>query len=910
VTHPQVFIRWWREVQPRSTGYTCRLKSTSASFGFLPDQQDLTDMSISNLLFNNSLVCKSILIMILLALMSTGLFFSFQTDKNLVVEKLEATAELCANALRDPLHQGELAQVEKELSAFAAKFSLDAVELYSSDGNVLAVNGWSDNEPQSSLMLGENLSMGWPFLLMVQYSHIIFHQERPLAFLILYRAMSATVITALVIIILVLLLCFRSQLQMVFPKSFFGNRHNRVKEAENVLPYDEAGFEKLVRQRTAEVERQRDRALASSRAKGEYLANVSHEIRTSMNGVVGVLSLLQKSNIGGEKRRLLSVASRSADSLLLIINDILDFSKIEAGHITFENIVFDLREVVEESLALYIDTAFSKKIGLHCYIPLDLRTKLVGDPTRLRQIITNLLSNAIKFTENGEISCRVAEIGKEGGEQQLRFSVEDTGIGIVPEEIDNIFKMFTQAQPDTARKYGGTGLGLNICKNLVELQNGEIGVESKPGQGASFWFTLGFERAEQQDAEGCLCDEIVGKNIVVFENCETCCTIISRYVPKSSVTGFSCKDGSDVLHQLGRMKEESNIPDLLLVGYFLIADGLDFFMRGILDLYGEAAPDLYVLTRQGGIGERLKRKGVAGIIYQPIRLLQLYGEICGKRQVAERLIEMPVERLQGEVLLVDDEQINLHVGKMILERIGFDVQIANDGHEALAKTSEKQYDLVLMDVQMPLLSGIEATEMIRRRERERGDFAQTIVAMTANTLPAVRERCLGAGMNGFITKPIKPDMLIQHLRPILLLRREERSAAAETLRTAEQRSGQVPLDIAIEEELLVWNHRLALEYVGGDSELLADLSKLFLQKKDALLDALEDAVKNLDRDQIGCAAHAFKGAVNHFAAEKCQHLALAIERRAEEGRLDGIEADLEELKEAAVILVEELEERI
>ncbi len=865
-------------------------------------------MSISHLLFKNSRLCKALLITSVIALMSGGLFFSFHADKKRVAEKLEVTAELCSTLLRDPLAQGDLLLVQKEISAFAEKFLLDGIELYSSDGNVLAVVGWSDSRLQGSLMLGENLSLGWPFLLMVQYSRIVMHQDRPPAFLIVYQAMTADVLAALAIAVFVLLLCFRSHLQWIFPSSFFSTGRNRKNEAAAVIFTEEAKLEKLVRQRTAELERQRDLALASSRAKGEYLANVSHEIRTSLNGVVGVLSLLQKSNIGGEKRRLLSVASRSADSLLLIINDILDFSKIEAGHITFENIIFDLREVVEESLALYIDTAFSKKTGLHCYIPPEICTTLVGDPTRLRQIITNLLSNAIKFTENGEISCRVVEAGNVGGRQKLRFSVEDTGIGIVPDEIDNIFKMFTQAQPDTTRKYGGTGLGLNICKNLVELQNGEIGVESRPGQGTSFWFTLEFDRAEQQEPASCLGDEILGKNIVLFENCETCCTIISRYLCKSSVTRFACNAGDDVLHRLGRMKEEGNIPDLVLIGYSLIVDELDWFMREILDLYGEAAPDLFMLTRQSGILERLKRKGVTGIIYKPIRLLQLYEEICGKRQVIEKLIEAPLGQLQGDVLLVDDEQINQHVGKMILERIGFDVEIANNGHEALKKTTEKQYDLVFMDVQMPLLSGIEATEMIRRRERERGDFVQTIVAMTANTLPAVRERCLEAGMDGFISKPIKPEVLIQHLRPILQPKKEDSDETAEIIRAAEQRSGQALIDDMMQAEgHLVWNHRLALEYVGGDAELLIDLAKLFLQKKDVLLTALEDAVKTLDKEQIGWAAHAFKGAVNHFAAEKCRQLASTIERRAEQGLLEGIETDMEELKEAAGILVEELE---
>ncbi|MEE4242703.1 MAG: ATP-binding protein [Desulfopila sp.] len=846
-------------------------------------------------------------------LVAMVLFYSLNSEKKAVVEKLELTAELYDDILREPLRQGNLLQVEREISLFIEKFSLNGVELYSSDGTLLAAKGSGDNGLKNSFMPGENLSVGWPFLLMVQYSHIVFHQDKPLAFLILYRTMSANVIVALIITLLVVLLGFRSQLQMLFFSSFAAERKEKRGGPSISLAGNDLEVEELIRQKTVELARQRDLAQASSQAKGEYLANISHEIRTSMNGVLGVLSLLQKSNLGGEKRRLLGVASRSADSLLLIINDILDFSKIEAGRITFENIVFNLREVVEESLALSVDNARGKNIGLHCYIPFDLDTALVGDPTRLRQIITNLLSNAVKFTENGEVNCRVTTVEKAEGRQRLLFTVEDTGIGIAPEKITQVFDTFTQAQTDTTRKYGGTGLGLNICKNLVELQNGEIGVESTPGRGTSFWFTLDFALAEQQNSPG-LSEEMIRKQIAVFENCETCCTIISQYLPESCVTAYSCKDGTDALLRLAGMKKEGIIPEILLIGYVFIADELDSFMREILDLYGETAPDLFVLARQGGIRERLRRKGVAGIIYKPIGLVQLYEEIYGQKKCFASISEVRLGRLKGNILLVDDEQINQHVGKMVLESIGLDVEIARNGHEALKKTEEKQYDIVFMDVQMPVLSGIETTEMIRRREEIKGDFRQTIVAMTANSLQVVKERCLAAGMNGYIIKPIKPDTLIEYLRPFLSPG-EDGGVKTEKLKDISIHDTDLKVfafEKQREEESgnLSWNHPLALEYVGGDAELLADLFKLFMEKKDTLLDALDDAVTSMDSEQISAAAHAFKGAVNHFAAGQCQQLAYAIEKQAEEGVLYDIEARVTELKAAANILVVELKDRL
>ncbi len=269
-----------------------------------------------------------------------------------------------------------------------------------------------------------------------------------------------------------------------------------LREAE--LKEHRKNLELLVQERTEELRMKRDEALAAARAKSEFLANMSHEIRTPMNGIIGVLSLLRDAPLAEEYRRLLDSATRSADSLLLIINDILDFSKIDAGRIDFESIAFDLRELMEETSELFIDAVNVKNLELVCFVPLEINCRVKGDPTRLRQILTNMVSNAVKFTEHGEVVLRVEPAGRDGDRQILRFSVQDTGIGIAAAVLDRLFEKFTQADGSTTRKYGGTGLGLSVCKQLVQMQGGEIGVKSVLGRGSTFWFTLAFA-----DGGGC-----------------------------------------------------------------------------------------------------------------------------------------------------------------------------------------------------------------------------------------------------------------------------------------------------------------------------------------------------------------------------------------------------------------------
>ncbi len=859
-------------------------------------------MTNAHRFLKTSWLVRGAAIAILFVILLAALYTSYHINKTSVVDKLTVVAELSAERIRLPLTEGDIGAIDREMAAASRLYMLDGAELYSSDGRMLVEYGREQGPLPTSMMLGEHLSVGWPFLLMVQYSRIVFHDDRPLGLLILYQTMSVNAVAGCVVLLLFSLL-FSRRIAGKKRVGAHGNIHHKAlaptAATEELFPADDE-VQRLVHRRTAELERQRDKALLSAQAKSDFLANMSHEIRTTMNGVVGVLSLLQESSFSKEKKRLLDVAVRSADSLLLIINDILDFSKIESGKMDFERITFDLREIVEECVSLYIDTARSKNLRLHCYLPLEVATTVVGDPTRLRQIITNLLSNAVKFTEVGEVSFRVGLIDTGPQTQRLRFDVEDTGIGIEEQKIDGLFEMFTQAEADTARKYGGSGLGLNVCKKLVELQGGEIGVTSSSGQGTTFWFTMSFEIAADSCADGAL----VEKKIALFDNCETCSTIISQYLRGSGLRSRFENGGDDILDQLQQFVETGYVPQLLLVDYNAIADDPDGFIRELDRLFGRRRPELFVLTRQGGIVERMKAKNVAGVILKPIRLTQLYEQILDALPQDEVASPTRIEVEGARVLLVDDEHINRHVGQMILERIGFDVDVAADGDEAVRKTMEKRYDVVLMDIQMPGVDGLETTKVIRRREKEQGDTRLPILAMTANALPAMKDRCLAVGMDGFLTKPMKPETLLQHLQPYL----------EDTSGTVFQREQQILEKVegccSKPEEPETWNRQQALEYVGGDEELLADLAEMFIARKEVLLGALEASMRSGDGAEISSAAHAFKGAVNHFAAGPCQKLALDIESRAGRNRLDGLQEEVEKLKIAAEVLVEQLEKQI
>ena len=664
----------------------------------------------------------------------------------------------------------------------------------------------------------------------------------------------------------------------------FNNMVEAIELRENELKEHRKNLEILVQERTEELRMKRDEALAAARAKSEFLANMSHEIRTPMNGVIGVLSLLRDAPLAEEHRRLLDSATRSADSLLLIINDILDFSKIDAGRIDFESIPFDLRELMEETSELFIDAVNLKNIDLICFVPVEINCRIKGDPTRLRQVLTNLVSNAVKFTERGEVILRVEQAEREGNRQTLRFSVQDTGIGIADTVIDRLFEKFTQADGSTTRKYGGTGLGLSVCKQLVEMQGGRIGVESTVGEGSTFWFTLAFEVVEESSPL-IPCSRLENKRFLIVDDNATNRMIIEHYLHVCTVQIYSCSDAATAMTVLENLHGQGLAVDAVLLDYHMPeVDGLMLAGR-IRDRFEGEAPEMIMLSSGGVPREQAAGAGIRSILYKPIRQFQLYDAlasiVAGRRYTLKRSEDKERRdiRLHGKVLLVDDEPINQKVAEAILQKFGLQTELANNGWEAVQMVQAGDYSLVLMDIQMPEMSGYEATEIIRKREEQEGRKRVVIIAMTANAMETTRRKCLAIGMDDFITKPIKPDVLAERLHPWLGVSVEAGAEEAAALKASRPSN---------------WNRAKALQFVGGDGELLHDMMGLFLQRNTQLLLRVQEAVGARNAGAICEAAHAYKGAVNHFAAVGVREIAQTLERAGRNNQLDDVD-DLWEL---------------
>lgn len=834
-------------------------------------------------------------------------FLAFNRDMILLADRLEVINRLSVKSVRDPLLQGKTAEVEQTLQRMLESYALESIELYSYDGSALITIGSKKKQLMQSLTYGERVSWQWPGTLLFQYSDVIFHNDKPLGFLTIYAITDMSILLWPVSIFLAGLL-----LQYIIWKLMFVRltavEDGKIHQGENTKVQSETsadgGANYIVPDQHDELRRERDIAVANAEAKNKFIANMSHEVRSSLNGVIGVLALLKRAKLDANRMRMVRAASRSADSLLLIINDVLDFAKIESGRIEFEKIPFDLRETVEESITLFIDSARAKGLSLHCYIPVTIASQVIGDPTRLRQVLTNLLSNAVKFTSEGEVNLLLTTMEREDGRQRLRFTVEDTGIGIQQAKLDTIFEMFAQADVSTTRNYGGSGVGLSICKELVEQQDGEIGVQSSFGKGASFWFSLDFEIAGEHFSQRPW-PQLNKKEILLFDQCETCSTIINQYLKNALVTTRRIEDSDDVVHQLIRLRVDGYTPEILIIDHESIDRKTEAILEKIHSICGEEAPRIFVLTWESDIIHERIKKRVTGIIHKPVFLFQLCDILSGISPVQQSTSKQNDE-IKGSVLLVDDEEINRHVGEEILKKIGCIVDVAESGSEALEKTAHNAYDLVLMDVQMPQLSGIETAAMIRKRENELGAQRLGIVALTANGLNTTRESCLAAGMDGFIVKPIHPDLLRKELAQWL---NSEDSLAADEARFSLEFGADRKMENnpGSKEN---WDRQLALQYLGGDELLLAELMKMFLEKKDRLLAAIENAMVTQNGEEISYAAHAFKGAVNHFAAGKCRQLAQTIETRASTDRLEGLDMFFKSLEKATADLEKELEKEI
>jgi signal transduction histidine kinase/DNA-binding response OmpR family regulator len=665
--------------------------------------------------------------------------------------------------------------------------------------------------------------------------------------------------------------------------------------------------EEAAKRAEAVMREARDLAERTARARSAFLANMSHEIRTPMNAVLGFVELILDTELASEQRRALELVRSSSEALLMILNDILDYSKIEAEHLELEAIPFDVAKLVHATASLLAVRAREKHLELLADVPHDVPRAVRGDPTRLRQVLMNLIGNAIKFTEQGEIVVAVTAGEPAGGNVALRFGVRDTGIGIAPEHLETVFKEFTQADSTMTRRYGGTGLGLAISQRLVRLMGGTLAVASNVGRGSEFSFTLSMpvETAPAAGAAGPA--PLGGRRMLIVDDNQTNRRILREMLAAEGIKVVEAARATDGLAALRRAATTRTPFDLAILDVQMPdMDGFELAtaVRADPDL---ARTNLLVLTSAGqrGDGERCRELGIRGYLTKPLSradLLEALGTVlagpaatgetgAGTPEVVTRHT-IAESRRSLRVLLAEDNPVNQQVAVAMLVKRGHEVHVVSNGREAVAALRERDYDIVLMDIQMPEMDGFEATQAIRAMPKGK---ALRIIAMTAHALSGERERCLAHGMTDYLAKPFKGRDLFA-----MVERAPSDAAVAPATGASAPAAAAPPVDLD--------GFRLMLREAGAEQALYSILDTFVRQAPDRLA-ALATVVASGTGAEIAQAAHVFRGAAATIGAGELARLLEHVETTGRNGDIQEAREGFEQVSPSAHAVIDYLRQR-